>query len=67
MSWVNESQVILPKPKSVLRREIEIELKALDSTTRDIEAAILGDQDAIDEIKRCEGIKIELRKKWNEI
>jgi hypothetical protein len=70
MSWIDESEVILPKPKLTkdeLRGEVLAELKALDADTRTIEGAILGDEYAIDKIKKAEKFKIRLRKKLAKI
>jgi len=51
------------KTAEQLKSEVEQELKSLDASSRTLSNALLGDQWAIDELKRLEAEKVILRDK----
>ena len=55
------------KTAEQLKAEVVQELKSLDASPRTITEALLGDQWAIDELKRLEAEKVILRDKLNSL
>lgn len=55
------------KTPKQLKAEVAQELKSLDASSRTLANALLGDQWAIDELKRLEAEKVILRDKLNSL